>query len=73
MSSEVSTLKAELDLCRAELETKRQTYQNEEKALHARVVEVERQRDVAVEAMKNECNGIASSFYFLLFSNFPFY
>ena len=47
LSSEVSTLKAELDLCRAELETKRQTYQNEEKALHARVVEVERQRDVA--------------------------
>ena len=38
LSSEVSTLKAELDLCQAELETERQTHQKEEKALHARVV-----------------------------------
>ena len=47
LSSEVSTLKAELDLCRAELETERQTHQKEEKALHARVVEAEKQRDAA--------------------------
>ena len=47
MSSEVSTLKAELDLYRVELETERQTHQNEEKALRARVVEAEKQRDAA--------------------------
>ena len=52
MSSEVSTLKAELDLCRAELETEHQTHQKE-KALHAWVVEVEKQRDAAAqEALK---------------------
>ena len=42
LSSEVSTLKAELDLYRAELETERQTHQKEEKALRARVVEAEK-------------------------------
>ena len=42
LSSEVSTLKVELDICWAELESERQTHQNEEKALHARVVEVEK-------------------------------
>ena len=69
LSFEVSTLKAELELCQAELESKRQTHQNEEKALRARVVEAEQQTDVAaleasknVEAMKKECHGIASSF-----------
>ena len=79
MSSEVSALKTELDLCRAEMETERQTHQGEEQALHARVVEAEERRDAAVqealknvEAMKNECNGIASSFCFLLYSNFLF-
>ena len=79
MSSKVSTLKAELDLYRAELETERQTHQKEEKTLNARVVEAEKQRDAAVqealksvEAMKNECNGIAGSFCFLLYSDFPF-
>ena len=72
MSSEVSALKIELDLCRAEMETERQTHQKEEKALRARVVEAEKQRDAIVqealknvEAMKNECNGIAGSFCFL--------
>ena len=40
LSSEVSVLKVELDLLRAELETERQTHQEEEKALHVRVVEV---------------------------------
>ena len=72
-------MKAELDLYRAKLETKRQTHQKEEKALCARVVEAEKRRDAAVqealknvEAMKNECNGIAGSFCFLLYSNFPF-
>ena len=64
----MSALKAELDLLRAELETERQTHQKEEKTLCARVVEVEKQKD----AMKNECNGIAGSFCFLLYSNFPF-
>ena len=58
LSSEVSSLKAELDLCRAEMETERQTHQKEEKALRAQVVEAEKQRDATVEAMKNECNGI---------------
>ena len=71
LSSEVSTLKAELDLCRAELETERQTHEKEEKALCAWVVEAEKQKDAAaqealknVEAMKKECTGIASSFLF---------
>ena len=54
MSSEVSTLKAELDLCQAKLETERQTHQKEEKALHAWVVEAEKQRDAAAqEVLKN--------------------
>ena len=79
MSSEVSALKAELGVYLAELETERQTHQKEEEALHARVVEAEKRRDAAVqeasknvEAMKNECNGIAGSFCFLLYSNFSF-
>ena len=72
LSFEVSTLKAELDLCRAELETERQTHQKEEKSLRARVVEVEKQKDAAVESMKNECKGIAGSSCFLLYSDFPF-
>ena len=68
MSSEVSALRADLDLCQAEIEAERQTHQKEEKALRARVVEVEKQKDAA----KNECNGIAGSFCFLLYSDFPF-
>jgi len=72
LSSEVSALRTELDLCRAEMETEHQTHQKEEKALHAHVVEAGKQRDAAVEAMKNECNGITGSFYSLLYSNFPF-
>ena len=72
LSSEVSSLKAELDLCRAEMETKRQMHQKEENAFRARVVEAEKRRDAAVEAMKNECNGIAGSSCFLLYSDFPF-
>ena len=47
LSSKVSTLKVELDLCWVELETEHQTHQKEEKALRARVVEVEKQRDAA--------------------------
>ena len=56
------------------------------KSLRARVVEAERQRDAAIqealknsEAMKNletakkECNGMASSFRFLLYLNLPFF
>ena len=79
LSSEVSALKAELDLCQADIEVERQTHQEEEKALRARVVEVEERRDAAVqealknvEAMKKECNGIVGSFCFLLYSNFSF-
>ena len=71
LSSEVSALKAELDVCLAELETERQTHQKE-KALRARVVEAKKQRDAAVESLKNECKGIAGSFCFLLYSKFPF-
>ena len=48
LSSEVSALKTELDLYRAEMETERQTHQKEEKALRARVVEIEEHRDAAV-------------------------
>ena len=81
MSSEVSTLKAELNICRAELETERQTHQKEEKALRVWVVEAEKQRDAAAESLKNECKGIAGSFcfpsysdlFFLLYSYFLFY
>ena len=79
LSSEVSSLKAELDLCRAELETESQTHQKEEKALHARVVEAEKQRDAAtqealknMEAMKKECTSIVSSFSFPFVFKFPF-
>ena len=72
LSSEVSALRTELDLYRAKMETEHQTHKKEEKALRAQVVEVGKQRDAAVEAMKNECNGIAGSFYFLLYLNFPF-
>ena len=54
LSSEVSALKANLDLLRAEMETKHQTHQEEEKSLCARVVETEKQRDAAFqEAQKN--------------------
>ena len=61
-------------------------HQKEEKALRAQVVEAKKLRDAAIqealknsEAMKNleaakkECNGIVGSFYFLLYSNSPFY
>ena len=48
LSSEVSALRAELDLCRAKMETERQTHQREEQALRARVVEAEKRRDASV-------------------------
>ena len=85
LSSELSALKTELDLCQAEMEAEHQMHQKEEQGLRARVVEAEKQRDSAIqealknsEAMKNlevvkECNGIAGSFCFLLHSNSPFY
>ena len=73
LSSEVSALKAELDLCRAEMETERQMHQKEKKTLRARVVEAEKQKDAMVESMKNECKGTAGSSCFLLYSDFPFY
>ena len=68
----MSTLKAELDLCWAELETERQMHQEEEKALCAQVVEAEKQKDAVVESMKNKCKGITGSVCFLLCSDFPF-
>ena len=48
LSFEVSALKTELDLCRAEMETERQTHQGEEQALRVQVVEAEKQRDAAI-------------------------
>ena len=72
LSSEVSALKAELDLLRAELETECQMHQKEEKTLRAWVVEVEKQKDAVVESMKNECKGITGSFCFLFYSDFLF-
>ena len=48
MSFELSALKAELDLCQAEMEAKHQTHQKEEQGLRARVVEAVKQRDVAI-------------------------
>ena len=48
MSSELSALKAELDLCHAEMEAEHQTHQKEEQGLHAWVVEAEKQRDAAI-------------------------
>ena len=85
LSSELSALKTDLGLCQAELEAERQTHQKEEKSLRAQVVEAERQRDAAIqealknskamknlEAAKKECNGMAGSFRFLMYSNFPF-
>ena len=65
------------------MEAERQTHQEEEKSLRARVVEIKKQRDAALQeaqkyskAVKNleavkECNGIAGSFCFLLHSNSP--
>jgi len=64
-SSKISVLKTKLDLCRAEMETERQTHQREEKALRARVIEEEEeQRDAAVEAMKKECMVLRVLFVF---------
>jgi hypothetical protein len=68
LTSEISVLKTDLDLCRAKMEIERQTHQRKEKALHAQVIEVEEWKNVAVqealkvEAMKKECDGIPSSF-----------
>ena len=73
LSSELSALKTELDLCRAEMEAEHQTHQKEEQALHARVVETEKQRDAAVESMKNKCKGVAGSACFFLYFDFFFF
>jgi len=48
LSSELSALKAELDLYQAEMEAERQTHQKEEQGLRAWVVEAEKQRDAAI-------------------------
>ena len=75
----MSTLKADLDLLWAELEAERRMHQDEEKSLRARAIEIEKQRDAALqetwknsvavkdlEAEKKECNGIESYFCFFL-------
>ena len=72
LSSEVSALKADLDLLRAELEMERQMHQKEEKTLRAWVVEMEKQRDAAVESAKNESKGAAGSACFFLYFDFFF-
>ena len=61
------------------MEAERQTHQDEEKSLRARAVEIEKQRDAALqeaqknseamkdlEAVKKECNSIESYFCFFL-------
>jgi hypothetical protein len=48
LTSEISVLKTNLDLFRAEIEIEHQTHQREEKALHAQVIEVGEQRDATV-------------------------
>ena len=54
MSSEVSSLKTDLDLLWAELETERKSHQKEEKALRAQVVEVEKQRDTIAQELEKQ-------------------
>jgi hypothetical protein len=68
LTSEISVLKIDLDICRAEMEIERQAHQREEKALRAQVIEAEERRNAVVqeilekvEAMKKECDGIPSS------------
>ena len=68
----MDALKADLDLLQAELETERQMHQKEEKALRAWVVEMEKQRDAAVESAKNECKGAMGSACFFLYFDFFF-
>ena len=66
-------MKADLDLLRAELETERQMHQKEEKTLRAWVVETEKQRDAAVESVKNECKGVTGFACFFLYFDFFFF
>jgi hypothetical protein len=48
LTSEISVLKTDLDLCWAEMEIERQTHQREEKVLRAQVIEAEERRDAAI-------------------------
>ena len=48
-------------------------YKKEERTLRARVVETEKQRDAAVESVKNECKGVTGSACFFLYFDFFFY
>jgi uncharacterized membrane protein YcgQ (UPF0703/DUF1980 family) len=48
LTSEISVLKTDLDLYRSEMEIERQTYQQEEKALRAQVIEAKERRKAAV-------------------------
>jgi len=54
LSSEVSSLKTDLDLLWAKLETERKSNQKEEMTLHARVVEVEKQRDTVAQELEKQ-------------------
>jgi hypothetical protein len=49
LTSKISVLKTDLDLCRAEMEIERQTHQWELKALRAQVIEAEERRNAAVQ------------------------
>jgi hypothetical protein len=48
LTFEISVLKTDLDLSRAEMEIEHQTHQREEKALHAQVIKTEEQRKAVV-------------------------
>jgi hypothetical protein len=69
LSFEISILKTELDLCRAEMETERQMHLREETTLLAQVIEAREKRDATAQeasekvlAMK-ECDGIPWFFF----------
>jgi hypothetical protein len=74
LSFEVSSLKTELVLHQAKLESERQDCQTVEQALRAQVVEAGKRRDDALaavqeayekaESLKKECEGTPSSFHF---------
>jgi hypothetical protein len=48
LTSKISVLKTDLDLCQAKMEIEHQTHQREEKALRAQVIAAEERRNVAV-------------------------
>jgi hypothetical protein len=48
LTSKISVLKMDLDLCQAKMKIERQTHQREKKALRAQVIEAEERRNAAV-------------------------